>query len=398
MSNYRLSSKSGQSQFNPEALEYVPRSVTNASHLTESRQSSSILPSSKVLELLETSEGIRDKLEADVKKAKMDRRIAETNFAVARGENKVLRKEVQELTDDAETARMYTEDLRRRFKEVVRQNEMLVADVEKAKSTANKHAARIKELEKEKESLETKVAKLEIELKVKEPVFQVGVDVRTRYLEQAKESFWHVKTFDKISNEYFLKKYTVDQVAIEKGNQAAYGGNGTADGALFVLGKLSRDWATKETKHESNESSPYFNPDLSGGIGGYGGETSEPEPSNIFEELYHYRPSIYATLPSKMLEVINYEATIKTLKSLNDGLDRPLQEKQQALENISVVLQKYPKLPRDEFDTDAEVSRRVERVKALTEIIVQYDRKKNGKTREGRRADSSYQFSGESLI
>ena len=79
------------------------------------------------------------------------------------------------------------------------------------------------------------------------------------------------------------------------------------------------------------------------------------------------------------------EATIKTLKPFKEGLDRPLVEKQQALENVDVIVAKYPKLLKDEFDLDADVVRRVERVKALTDMIVRYDRKKSGQASEGRR-------------
>ncbi|KAG4441091.1 hypothetical protein IFR05_003445 [Cadophora sp. M221] len=287
----------------------------------------------------------------------MDRQMAKRQVALVNAKNESLRKEIGQLTDDAETDRMYTDDLHRRFKEKTWENEKLIAE---AKSLP--------------------MGKLELEMQLREPLFQIGVDVHTRYLEQAKESLWHVKTWDKRSGDYILQNYEFDSVAIERGNQAAHSGNRMADGSLFVLGKLSRQWATKDVEHKfakNNSIHSHWRKPLATEFDGksfrYGAETLEPEQSNIFEDRYHYRPAVYVTMPTKLLEVIDCEATIRTLKSLSDGLDRPLIEKQQVLKNVSTVVDKYPKLPKGEFDTGVDVIRRVDRVKALTEMIVIYD-------------------------
>ncbi|CZT08692.1 uncharacterized protein RAG0_13712 [Rhynchosporium agropyri] len=456
--NYRPASKP-LVQFNPKALEYEPqvfaKPIVLANLTYAAPSASNTLPPSKALSSLETSEALRDKLEFGIRKAKVDRRTAEAQLAIANAERTIMRRDIQEMMDDAETARMYTEDLRQRFEEVVRQNEKLVAEAETAKLKKDQYAIKIKDLEQEAklrgdrysvktqelkdqnirlemkmenmqelkrkmERMETKtdeveqlkeginimqtnVAKLETELQVKDPLFQVGVDIRTRFLAEAKMSLWHVKTWDKISGEYFLKKHTVDSAIIARGYKAAHGGNGMADGSLFVLNKLSREWATKETKCDS--ACPSANdgevPDTAGSdetAFEHGLEALKPEKTNIFEELYHFRPCLYATMPSKMLEAIDYEATIKTLILFNEGLDRPLAQKHQALDIIGTVLRKYPGLPREHFDTDADVLSRVNRVKALTEMIILYDRRRTGKTRGARRSGSSYQSSGESLI
>ena len=90
-------------------------------------------------------------------------------------------------------------------------------------------------------------------------------------------------------------------------------------------------------------------------------------------------------MPRKMLEAIDCEATIKTLKSLNEGLDRPLVEKGQALEHINIIVQKYPKLKGEAFDTNLDIVRRLGWVKTLTETIVEYDRQKSGKWMKDRK-------------
>ncbi|PVH78779.1 hypothetical protein DL98DRAFT_655828 [Cadophora sp. DSE1049] len=401
-SEYRLSQAPGR--FNPQATEYIPRSVVYPPNFGASGHSTtsslSLLSALKITESSETSEALRTKLESDAKKAKMDRRAAERDLAVAKADNASLQRHIQELMDDAETDRMYTEDLRRRFKEMTRENEKLAVEAKSTKLKTDEHDDRIKDLEAELQGQKENVGRLEKEIQLKDPLFQVGADVRTRFLEQAKEAFWHVKTWDKRSGEYVLKKYEVDPATIEKVNQAAHGGNGLADRSLFVLGKLSRPWATKDAepkvKMPDAAAAHWRKPlttEFDGKTFGYAADASESEPTNIFEELYHYRPTVYITMPSTMLEAIDCEATIKTLKSLNEGLDRPLVEKQQALENVDILVAKYPKLLKEEFDTDADVVRRVDRVRALTEMIVSYDRKKSGKASEGRIPDSSYQFS-----
>ena len=390
-SEYGLSSHA-PGRFNPQAAEYIPRSVIFPPTLDTVQYStaSTLLPGSNVKESSDNSEALRAKLESDTRKAKMDRRAAERDLILAKAENESLQKHIRELMDDAETDRTYTEDLRRRFKNLTRENEKLAAEAKSINLKTDEHASRIKELELELKSQREKIGRLEKELILKEPLFEVGVAIRTRYLEQAKEAFWHIKTWDKGSSEYVLKKYEVDPTTIEKGNQAAHGGNGMADGSLFVLGKLSRQWATKdiddrvEEPHDAHWRKPVVT-EFDGNTSRYVAGTTYLEPMNIFEELYHYRPTVYVTMPNKMLEAIDCEATIKTLKSLNEGLDRPLVEKQQALENVDVIVAKYPKLLKDEFDIDADVVRRVERVKALTEMIVTYDRKRSGKASEVRR-------------
>jgi len=86
------------------------------------------------------------------------------------------------------------------------------------------------------------------------------------------------------------------------------------DGSLFFLGKLSRQWATKDT---------------------------DPGVEKSHATDAHWRKPLATELDVKLLK--------------------------------------------DEFDLDADVVRRVERVKALTDMIVRYDRKKSGKASEGRR-------------
>lgn len=71
------------------------------------------------------------------------------------------------------------------------------------------------------------IRELEKDRSLKEPLVQVGVDVRIGCLERTKEGF--------------LDDYTADLIKIEKRNVAAHEGNWKADAALMILGYLSED-------------------------------------------------------------------------------------------------------------------------------------------------------------
>jgi hypothetical protein len=60
-------------------------------------------------------------------------------------------------------------------------------------------------------------------------------------------------------------------------------------------------------------------------------------------------------------------------------MNRPLLERQQALENVEILRAKYPKLSGEDFDIDTDVKRRLDLVKSLTQRIVEWDRKTAGK-------------------
>lgn len=73
--------------------------------------------------------------------------------------------------------------------------------------------------------LEKEVKQLKADRDRKEPLVKIGIDVRLRFLEQAKE---HVPS---------QKRVRVEREVLELGNRAAHGGCGEADGSLFALGR-----------------------------------------------------------------------------------------------------------------------------------------------------------------
>jgi len=76
-----------------------------------------------------------------------------------------------------------------------------------------------------------------------------------------------------------------------------------------------------------------------------------------------------------MQQVIDCEGTIRTLLVLNNSL-RPLSERETALIDIEFIRKRYQILPRADFESNADIERRLIRLKELTEKIVQEDHKR----------------------
>ena len=92
---------------------------------------------------------------------------------------------------------------------------------------------------------------------------------------------------------------------------------------------------------------------------------------DVFQDLYHFSPGDFMSAPRKLRDTINCEVTIRTLNTVNSGLDRPILERQTALEHIETIRNKYPKLTGDNFDDDSDVKRRLLVVQEFTRKIVQ---------------------------
>jgi cell division protein FtsB len=307
-------------------------------------------------------------LEFDLREEKEARTRSELGMAQLRTENEELRADLLSLDT-------YTLELRQQRNSLQTKLESQKESVAATAST-QKSEALVEDLEERYSSLESKVsqlmeenAKLQQELVVKQPLFDTGRKVRIRYLEQAREMI------------LFVKPKNLDKIRIENGNIAAHGGNGKADAALFQRDVLSK-----------KEQSTYW---------------------VVFKALYTTSPDVYGALSPKYLEVIDHEATIRTLKVLNGSLDRPLKERMLALGEIDILKGLHVKMDDDvKFDADQEVDRRLGLVREWTQKIVEYDRQRDGRgSKEDRRsseltrvcshqqianqdADSSYSMQG----
>jgi hypothetical protein len=216
-----------------------------------------------------------------------------------------------------------------------------VADLEADLEAADVYGKAKRE---EQKILQSRIAELEHDRDLKDPIFRIGVSIRVRYLEMAKKMAMG------------SPRARLDTSSIEKGNEAAHHAMGEADAVLFQINTLS-------TEAKDRLTIP-------------------------FTELYRASPEEYASLPKKMRLVINCEATIRTLNVLNEG-SRPIAQRQHALDQIQILHSKYAKLSKEDFDTDEDVSSRLARLVALTKEIVEEDRQSTYGTQLGGRRQSS---------
>lgn len=178
--------------------------------------------------------------------------------------------------------------------------------------------------------LMSRIAELEQDRDLKDPLFQIGVATRVRYLEMAKK--WTLG----------LPRSQLDSTCIENGNVAAHHAMGHVDAILFHGDILS-------PHIKANVMVP-------------------------FTQLYRTIPGDHGLLSKKMAHVIDCEATLRTLNVLNEG-QRPIAQRQQALDQSNFLYGKYAKLSKESFDADQDVDTRLARLIALTKEIVEEDRK-----------------------
>lgn len=138
-------------------------------------------------------------------------RIPSINFSAADNENAQQKSQIQAL--EKQIKKLY-EDLEET------KSKLTIAQVENITLKA-RHRVEVQDLT-------TKVFQLQENLQMMKPLVEVGVAIRLRYLEQAKDA-------------HEIGEKGISQHVIRDGNIAAYGGNGAADAALSKLGVLKDD-------------------------------------------------------------------------------------------------------------------------------------------------------------
>lgn len=181
------------------------------------------------------------------------------------------------------------------------------------------------------EALTAQVKELQDELQLKEPLFQIGLAVRLRFLESNH------------TEESRLPRSVISQKTIIRGNAAAHAGSGQADANIFQ-GDL-----VDEEHHRSLL-------------------------KKVFENLYHCDPSTYHQLSPRMQKAIDHVVSIRALRALNVSCDRPIRERQSALEHYAFIEARCQKMSSDEFEEDPEIGRRLDVLKEMTEKVIQMDR------------------------
>lgn len=252
-------------------------------------------------------------------------------------ENKSLTKRNQELKSENEDLDLNNKHFIPLYKAGKTENGDLKERVKFLEDENRTQMGKIEALEKENGLLKTEILKAEDESQLKEPLFLAGLHIRLRFLENARVYLFR----DKDGPIGMRRRF--DPTIIKQGNEVAHAGLGSGDVVIFQAG-----WVVDEQQRRLLE--------------------------ETFEQLYYTTPSNYSSIPSKMKEATDLQVTIRTLTALNTRLDRPIRERQTALEHYDYIKNRYEKVDVETFQVDLEVERRLGQLKALTDNIVKADR------------------------
>ncbi|KAF8852475.1 hypothetical protein BDZ45DRAFT_695060 [Acephala macrosclerotiorum] len=225
----------------------------------------------------------------------------------------------------------YTKELQERFKTLQAEYDALKATkaVVPAASAVNSGGD-----DPRLEWLETRNRELQLEVHLKEPLFQIGKDVRTRYLEEAR------------SSQLTVARRELDKAAIERGNAAVYNGVSEADAAVLNGGFL--------TNLQLKNLTP------------------------VFKTLYGDDPKEFYKLSAKMREAMDAYATIQTSAALNSKHPNlPLQELKIIEGTVRLMGLKHNEMGTEAFEADGggHAARALEKVKEAMVPCLKFDRK-----------------------
>jgi hypothetical protein len=307
--------------------------------------------------------------EADLENQKKALKAAQIDTTAAREEVTLLRKEISVLKSDLEGLENYVRDLRERHKSLQKAQQDLKEQLDGkavvSSDTATKLEARISELgvqpteqvtkleeriteldgkartsDARINELQLRVGQLERERDLKEPLFKIGVAIRLRYLELARVPLFNVHNSK------------LNQELIKRGNAAAHHGMGSVDATLFQGDILSNTWKAVKRNFII-----------------------------VFNGLYRSKPANYGSMPSKKMEALDCEATIRTLVVVSN--QRLVNTRLVAMEHLDFIKAKYEKLTGEAFEEDKDVAWRLDRLKELTEDIVESDRQRKAVKQHG---------------
>ncbi|PVH78781.1 hypothetical protein DL98DRAFT_572874 [Cadophora sp. DSE1049] len=166
-----------------------------------------------------------------------------------------------------------------------------------------------------------------------QPILQVGVDIRLRNLESARETLLNIKQDQK------------DRAIILSGNVAAHRPNGVVDAALFAAGLIPEDYL--------------------------------PEATRAFVKMYQVTPANYGCWSPMVLRMIDCQATIATVQIQHhfkkfDTSD--LRAEHERLQRFLVSRQK--RLSPEEFEADGKAKKLLAKIEVIMEEIVDLSRGK----------------------
>ncbi|CZT50564.1 uncharacterized protein RSE6_11572 [Rhynchosporium secalis] len=171
-----------------------------------------------------------------------------------------------------------------------------------------------------------------------QPIVQIGVDIRLRNLETAREIILKIKQGEK------------DRAILLSGNVAAHRANGAVDAALFVAGLIPEDYL--------------------------------PEATKVFKKLYQVSPADYGCWSPMVLRMIDCQATIATVQVQHHFKKFDTTHLRNEHDRLhGFLLSRRKRLSSGEFEGDPKAKELLSRIEDIMEEIVDLSRGK-GKGRK----------------
>jgi hypothetical protein len=248
-------------------------------------------------------------------------------------EHRRLKRDYDRVVEEQEDAR----DLEREVDELRALRVSSKTELNKTRSDLSIAKARISNQSETITELTEEVSRLESDRDILAPIVKIGVDIRLRYLEDAREIALGIPRGD------------IDRAVIMNGNNAAHRANGVADAVLFKQ-ELIPDENLIDAKR-------------------------------IFEDLYCNPPSNYTCCTPKVDKMLDCRATIRTVKAVNNGTGS-VDQRDEHMEIVNQLVKMHKDMSNDKFEQDEGVGELIEKLVQLTDEIVEVDRSRyNGRRR-----------------
>ncbi|KAE9378743.1 hypothetical protein N431DRAFT_460073 [Stipitochalara longipes BDJ] len=262
-------------------------------------------------------------------------------WASARFKFEQVEKELETLRKDKHTQDLIIGEVRRQAKENAAKRKRLESASEAAErklNTAERELSsaetRISQQDATIKDLKLEVSKLEMDRDLKAPLLQIGVEIRLRNLEHARETLLEVPRGE------------INKAIIMNGNLAAHSAIGAVDAAMFKADLVPENFVEEATK--------------------------------VFKKMYQIEPSRYGIWCPKVLRLMDCRATVNTVKAFRGrNASADLRDERCDVDNRLIEL--HNSLGQREFETNEEVDELIQRLELLTTEIVQVDRSRGGR-------------------
>jgi hypothetical protein len=245
-----------------------------------------------------------------------------------------LQRDHDNLRRDYDDAKQEIGDLKRDIRDLKGDKRLLQRQLDDAEDESLKKRGTIGRQANIIKDLKSEVLALESERDLKAPILQIGIDVRLRNFEHARETLLNTSRDES------------NRALITNGNTAAHRANGAVDAAMFQA-----DLVPDEYIEDAEE---------------------------IFSEMYEVEPSKYGCWSPKVLRLIDCRATVNTVKAFR-GRNASSDLRDEHAEIDSRLIDLHKSMAQRTFESNREVDELIQKLELLTTEIVEVDRSRGGR-------------------